>query len=582
MNENLNNQENLNNSQNLNSVSNHSEPTNVQPMTQPSEPTNVQPMTQPSEPTSVQPMTQPSEPTSVQPMTQPSEPTNVQPMTQPSEPTNVQPMTQPSEPTSVQPMTQPSEPNSDPDSLQNLKSNKWIIFAIIAIILLIGVGVFGFLFLMNKNPKTVFKNTLAETKEAFNKYVDSFNTQFDIYSNKVSTNTKITFETNLEELKDFEKLQLNMITESDYQNKYLNFEGNIKEENKQIVSLATFLTQNQVFLTTDLLNKQIKIADFDFNELIKTENAKQNIEDFKYIVNQFIDYVSNSLVESQFEKASEKLNINGKDVSVTANTYTIDNKTINTMGLSIIDSMLKDDKLLELLAKYSDITKEELVKNLEDTKAEITASQTTEDNEVIAKLTVYTTTKFIGFKLVEIDYDKNENELINYTDYKDVQNLLINIDEKTKLIGKKENNIITFALNDEESNIDFNYNCDNKDATVTIKDGETVVTIKLNFVITEISENEKNIKTNIIINTSDAIDNIEIKIYLDSTQYLNKDITIKQVQNYITLDELTDKDSQTMLENFYSNIEGTIFEELINGLMSSNNYYEDDFYEYDY
>ena len=108
------------------------------------------------------------------------------------------------------------------------------------------------------------------------------------------------------------------------------------------------------------------------------------------------------------------------------------------------------------------------------------------------------------------------------------------------------------------------------------------MTIKLNFVITEISENEKNIKTNIIINTSDAIDNIEIKIYLDSTQYLNKDITIKQVQNYITLDELTDKDSQTMLENFYSNIEGTIFEELINGLMSSNNYYEDDFYEYDY
>lgn len=135
----------------------------------------------------------------------------------------------------------------------------------------------------------------------------------------------------------------------------------------------TYLFNNQQFLETDLFSKTIKIGEYEFDELFKqenNENINQNIEDYKYMFNQLIDYINNSFVEEKFEKTNEKINVNNKELNATANTYILDSETINTMKNSIIDKILADEKFIDLLVKYNseNLTKEEIIKSLEESK----------------------------------------------------------------------------------------------------------------------------------------------------------------------------------------------------------------------
>ena len=159
----------------------------------------------------------------------------------------------------------------------------------------------------------------------------------------------------------------------DYKNKYANFELILGTENKEIVNLMTYLFNNQQFLETDLFSKTIKIGEYEFDELFKqenNENINQNIEDYKYMFNQLINYINNSFVEKKLKKTNEKINVNNKELNATANTYILDSETINTMKNSIIDKILADEKFIDLLVKYNseNLTKEEIIESLKENK----------------------------------------------------------------------------------------------------------------------------------------------------------------------------------------------------------------------
>ena len=278
---------------------------------------------------------------------------------------------QPTQP--VQP-TQFMQPEID-DDFKDIKNNKLIIFIIILILLLVGVGI-GIFFILNKSkdPQSIFKESLNEVKKQFNTFTDSLTDNLNFTkADKVTIKNNITFDTDLKELEELKNYELNFITQMDYKNKYANFELILGTENKEIVNLMTYLFNNQQFLETDLFSKTIKIGEYEFDELFKqenNENINQNIEDYKYMFNQLIDYINNSFVEEKFEKTNEKINVNNKELNATANTYILDSETINTMKNSIIDKILADEKFIDLLVKYGgeNLTKEEIIKSLEESK----------------------------------------------------------------------------------------------------------------------------------------------------------------------------------------------------------------------
>ncbi len=270
--------------------------------------------------------------------------------------------------------TQPMQPEID-DDFKDIKNNKLIIFIIILILLLAGVGI-GIFFILNKSkdPQSIFKESLNEVKKQFNTFTDSLTDNLNFTkADKVTIKNNITFDTDLKELEELKNYELNFITQMDYKNKYANFELILGTENKEIVNLMTYLFNNQQFLETDLFSKTIKIGEYEFDELFKqenNENINQNIEDYKYMFNQLIDYINNSFVEEKFEKTNEKINVNNKELNATANTYILDSETINTMKNSIIDKILADEKFIDLLVKYGgeNLTKEEIIKSLKENK----------------------------------------------------------------------------------------------------------------------------------------------------------------------------------------------------------------------
>lgn len=270
--------------------------------------------------------------------------------------------------------TQPVQPEIDND-FKDIKSNKLIIFIIVVILLLVGIG-FGVFFIFNKSktPQAIFKESLNEAKKQFNTFTDSLTNNLNLTNaEKITIKNNITFDTDLKELEEIKNYKLDFITEMDYKNKYANFELILGNENKEIANLITYLFNNQQFLETNLFSKTIKIGEYEFDELFKqenNENINQNIEDYKYMFNQLIDYINTSFVEEKFEKNSEKITINDKELNAIANTYILDNETLNTMKNSIIDKILADEKFVDILVKYSseNSTKEEIIKSLEESK----------------------------------------------------------------------------------------------------------------------------------------------------------------------------------------------------------------------
>ncbi len=584
--------------------------------------------------------------------------------TQPTQPVQPVQPAQPAQP--VQPVENIQVVDEDESDLKNIKSNKLIILIIILIILLI-VGSVGLFFILNKskNPKTIFTESITEIKKQFNNLTSNLDNEVEtLDNNKIIFNNNITFDTNTEDLEVLKELKLNFLYELDYQNKYFNLKTILGDNNKQIADLLIYLSNNSLFFESEsLFSKVVKLGEINFDELLQNENneeLKENVEDFKYLINSMLDYISNSLVEDNFSKEKETITINNENIDVTSNIYKINQEIANTMKKSIIEKILNDEKFIEILAKYNEMTVDEIKEKLNEEKDKDFAlvsddiylstgkseasmiyssisnycalsslkkdigtftsddidceNKTSFTDEEIAKIVnlgnakinklsytdkineliiesngymftlqsdgtfkeekqtteelnitfkIYTKgNDFIGLNITDAE------TIITYTDYKDIIDFAINDKGSDKLTIKNENDITTITLQDA----DMTYKA-------TFNNGETKE-LNLNFneelnanvkIQTEnISDDEKNIKTTITLNSKSDVE-MDLIINIDSTIYTNKNIEIKKPNSYIEFNELTENDIQEIIENLYKNSEGTFLEDILNLLLGIGN-----------
>lgn len=196
---------------------------------------------------------------------------------------------------------------------------------------------------------------------------------------------------------------------------------------------------------------------------------------------------------------------------------------------------------------------------------------TKNEEQLNATITIYTNNKdeFIGFRLTE-----DENILINYTDYNDTENFEVYLDETNTIKGECINDIVdvTFLENNEEIlNINFKIAENSLEFNIDTPNAKDYFGISFKQDNEVINENETKSNMNVILYFGNETNPYSIEFINEATIYYNADITVKNPDNSITSEQLTEDDIMTILTNLQERLENTDFEAFLELFMINNN-----------
>ena len=529
---------------------------------------------------------------------------------------------------------------------------KYIIIALLVLVAII-VVVLLIIFNQKSTPKEIFNASITNLREQLN----SFNTQLneDIVSEKMIVENHMMFNTDIEELSMLNNNKLDATFEIDQTNNYFNLITSLSNSDKRIIDMMIYMIDDiMYFESTDLFDKPIEIGNItEDNEITATVSN----EDYFYLFDKTLEYFNDSLMESKFSQNNDTITIGDEEVNVIANNYLIDDEAYQTMSDTFKEKILNDDRYLEVLSNLLEMSKEELIEelnkettlgNISETagKSEaamiysginnycatsamkallaedyidicadgVTAEEveymvnlgnaeiveivytdkvenliinsngytftlqedgsflsTKNEEQLNATITIYTNNKdeFIGFRLTE-----DENILINYTDYNDTENFEVYLDETNTIKGECINDIVdvTFLENNEEIlNINFKIAENSLEFNIDTPNAKDYFGISFKQDNEVINENETKSNMNIILYFGNETNPYSIEFINEATIYYNADITVKNPDNSIASEQLTEDDIMTILTNLQERLENTDFEAFLELFMINNN-----------
>ena len=264
----------------------------------------------------------------------------------------------------------------------------------------------------------------------------------------------------------------------------------------------------------DLIAMDNEEYEFDkFINLDGFDSAKFNKEDINFIVKAYKDILIDSIDSDDLEKSSDKIEVDGKETSVTKITYKLDSKRLEKLSKNIIEGTLNNDELLSKLAKMTDTDKKELKENLKESKKNISVPEST-------KLTLNIYTKGFANSFVGLDL-KSDEFTMNIVENKDVTNIKLvaegfefNLDVKEYSSEKIDMSFVikaggekvsgSFIVNDKE----VNKNTHKGDMKIEVKYNDYKVSIKLDYTI-EKAAKVADVNTKKAVSQDEAEDDME-------------------------------------------------------------------------
>ncbi len=422
----------------------------------------------------------------------------------------------------------PSKPMSSDADLTNvgfvaasesLPKKKSKLPLILALIILVVLGIVGYFVVYPYVLKTFFndpKNVYSATIDGAFK---SLNTTInEVAHDKAIYDIELSFDSNLEAVKPYSgyKYGVNFGIDPNKKNLQLGYSiktpANIEysaysyiKDNKNYERYSTYMDANGkigLIYTGEADTEQVNDLFSSFKELIDNYSNVNN-EDLTYLTNKVAEILINSIDESKLSKEDASITLNGDTLKVTNNKYVLDLDNKRRTVKYVLDELKKDDKAMEIIAKMTEISKEEIIKALDINVDELI---TDDDTLYISIYTYGNKNSIVGYALtdekeeIELYYhSKDENYFEAYL-YTVNENDLTGKREEDKLSIKGVNNAdghkITITSNDEEiavldvktwekDNIEFDYTIkdENGDLTGTIKYNKDVNDdrLKLNF-----------------------------------------------------------------------------------------------------
>ena len=463
----------------------------------------------------------------------PSEPINpiannatVQPAAQPAAPAPAQP--QPMQP--VVPTTSAGfVPNGAP--LQPKKKNVplivGIVVAVIAVLAAVGYFVVYPLVIQKMTtPKKVYEIAIQNITKEINTKVN------DAVHEKTFIELSLGVDSNMEMISAFSGYTYGFNVGGDPVNKSAQV-GLFMKNSTVEYSLYEYIKDNKKYSrysTDQVLNYLGEMTEEEMNDLFGslqeslTESSVTN-EEATYIINKISELIISGMEEDKFSREETTIKLNGESIKVLNNKYVIDDAGIEKMAKHILDGLKSDEKAVKILAKMSDVTEEDMKKQLtyEENKEE--DSEGTEDKGEPTTLTMnlYTSTKGAESYGFAINDDKGNLKIHYYTTEKAFELGLYSKTKDEETNKDTENTITALGVaRDKGTSVDVTVN------------GKKI----MNLLITENTDTKLALTYEIFVDEQNSITG-SFKMSIDENDKRSKilyEFTMKAGDQYINLE----------------------------------------------
>ena len=438
--------------------------------------------------------------------------------------------------------------NLDFEDFREKKNKKGLIITLIIglIILLLGIG--GFLFIKNKYTASSFldqssKNINTFINEVFegitiNKdYLDNID-KYDVISD---SNIKLT--TTSSALKDLNNLEIGIKTNQSLKNNYLDMDINLKQDTSTLTGTLA-IDNNKIYIDSkDIINKVLTTKSDE--DLFK--NVDEYTEKLKSYAKYDIESIANNIVKYLFESLKEadlNTKYDGLNVIYTYEINDTNKEKINDKFMKLVN----EDKVL------SDIITEENAITLENVKITIEVKML---NNTVENFTI----KSDESEIKGVKIDKNKYKITSDEDEYEVEITK----EKIVINGKDENNnpaqakievsdnkaMIVYTTNDMSLDITINSKKKNT-SDIEIKINSENIKINGNLTITSDEKNKTSeISGKLNLSYNDYSITLDIK---NNGKYGNNLVTKKNYNNATDIENITEEDSLTMTSNLMDKI----------------------------
>lgn len=470
------------------------------------------------------------------------------------------------------------------------KTNKKGLIVTLALVAVLIIGLVVVSLICNK-PKNIFLKNINNEYKKFNSLLvendipdinsikSSLDFDFNINVNELFKSELS--EEDIELLDEINALNFKMDMSADKEKQLFNLFMDIKYDKDSLINFNAYGKPNSVYFDLkDLYDKYIEIPVEEYATYFEETDA--NIDDVEYVIERVKDSLLNNLDSKDFSKTSEKINIDDKDIKTTKVTYTLTESKLTNILINVLKELKEDSKFMNKISILSNTNVDELKKEFDEMINQLNDELKDADTKDELLISVYTK----GIMNEAIKYSiQSDDEIISYTNYKDVKTVEFKDSETTYLI-------LTNVKNDDETykteitmdtvKITIDSKIENNTWTNNYKlvESESMMQIsgEYTYKTEEVNKEEykEDLKFTMLIGAS-GISIINMDITAKGTTKYNEEVSLPDLSNKVLYNKLTEEDTNKILQNLMSNEKLVDFINTIDELSVEDNY--DDYEE---
>ena len=439
----------------------------------------------------------------------------------------------------------------------NKKSKKSVLLILAIVIVVIGIGLAGTgVFLLSK-PKAVFQESYNYLTKGFKSLGLSDSKTLDILDkDKIKVENKINVNLDQSLGLGITNLDLNMHVMNDRTTNTSKVYLDSKLENQKLLEFVSYLKEDKLYLTvTDIFDKYY-YTDIDTSSLAE----ELTIEDMELLVGIVKNSLKKVITDEKFEKEKTTTSVDGIEESVTKLTLRVDDKLLSDIIVEVVYGIKADEKALEILTNLSSVTKEELIKSLDEIVTEV--KETT--GETLLTYNIYYK-NINDIKKLEI---LSGTTIVTYSANNDNYRLKVidddaEVEELSLLVVEQDNNY-NITLNTLSSSITGKLlkNEKNYNLTLNIADNRNnnLGTLVIDYLYTS------NVHDKLVVTyQKDGIN--YVKVTVDSKITFDEGISVPDMSNAKSIDAMTEEEVNTIMTNLQNH---QVIGPIISMFMQSN------------